>query len=1195
MKKRFLICLLLLCIIINISNVYVVNASVATTTSGICGNNLTWSLDSEGVLRISGSGDMTDWENETNSPFSQFSSTINKVIVEEGVTTIGDYAFIGSSLKEIVIYGNITTIGEYAFYCCNNLNNINLPSSVVSIGDYAFSSCATLTNITIPNSVTNIGRGAFSVCENLVNIELPDSLISIEDDLFSYCCSLTQISIPNKVIYIGNDAFRGCWRLNDLEMSNSIMSIGEYAFSYCTGLTEITIPNTVKSIGNHAFYDCSNLISIIMSDSVTDIDSGAFSVCEKLKNITLSNNLTSIEDNVFYCCESLTHIKIPNSVTHIGKGAFAYCTGLLSISIPKSVVEIETNAFNKCKYLTDVYYTGSEEWWDNILINTNNSSLTNATVHYNYETDESLDDLEEIPVSYVYMFNTTYTINVSEWKRIYADCSPSNATNQNLKWSSSNSRIATVNDAGIVTGKSEGTVTITAKSSNGKSASCTVRVLKQSHIEYDDFQYDFDNISASFGYSEGYKIPLNRYLQAGYSFPKAFVNYLNKTWNGNCFGMSMSSMLFYANCLHEENYRSVVNAPVQFDKPDSNDKSTVEGREEIKLRQMIELFHVTQGLETFNHRPFSAKEIANELDKGNPVALGMDGKRYSDGANGGHRVIIYGYSFENGCYEFDIYDCSKFVSNFFYTSKDNFAIGSHTYEFSPRDYFTIQDAKDVYETIRSNNSNDAISLFSLKNKKNYLYLIRTEDIELINSNGEKIVVNDCQLSSDVIDVQLVPNMCGEEQMYTIILPTDTYTIVGSGDKVITTSFADDYISVSVTAKQITPITISSDLKEISVDTVADEEYDITYTTYDNIFDEMTLSGTATGTVTSKLNDADILISGVNTLTASASVSDSVVSANSDSLSNCDEITVKCEEADSEATIQILSADVELTDKTSLPERLTVDTPTYDLASGTYTEGQVLNFTKDDDTIIYYTTDGSIPSTDNGIIYSLPIEINKSMTIKAISTKYGYLDSEIVELNYTLPEVDMPDANVESGEYDKVITVELSTGNYEDAIYYTLDGSSPLENGILYTVPINISEDTYLQAYTLRNGCISEISEYKYTVAPTYPFYFSNSLTNQDGEIITSDNIADVTKVKMTLSNLHTGDHTGVFLIAFYGADNRLIYVNYKTATIGEDVDEVEIDITEDVSSAYKVKAFAWKDLLSIQPICEALEENIITE
>jgi len=316
---------------------------------------------------------------------------------------------------------------------------------------------------------------------------------------------------------------------------------------------------------------------------------------------------------------------------------------------------------------------------------------------------------------------------------------------------------------------------------------------------------------------------------------------------------------------------------------------------------------------------------------------------------------------------------------------------------------------------------------------------------------------------------------------------------------------------------------------------------------------------------------------------------------SSNLADNNEITVKCEENDGGTTIQILSTDTELTEKTALPERLTVSEPVYDLESGNYAEGQVLNFTKDDETIIYYTTDGSIPSVDNGIIYSLPIEINKSMTVKAISTKYGYLDSEVIELNYILPEVDMPQADIGSGVYDNIITVELSTENYDDEIYYTLDGSNPLENGILYTVPINISEDTCLKAYTLRNGCISEISEYEYVVASKYPFYFSNSLTNQDGEIITPNNIADITKVKMTLSKLHTGEHTGVFLIGFYDVNNKLIYVNFKSATIGDEINEVEIDITDDVSSAYKMKVFAWKDLSNMQLMCEAMEERIITE
>jgi hypothetical protein len=109
---------------------------------------------------------------------------------------------------------------------------------------------------------------------------------------------------------------------------------------------------------------------------------------------------------------------------------------------------------------------------------------------------------------------------------------------------------------------------------------------------------------------------------------------------------------------------------------------------------------------------------------------------------------------------------------------------------------------------------------------------------------------------------------------------------------------------------------------------------------------------------------------------------------------------------------------------------------------------------------------------------------------------------------------------------------------------------------------------------------------------TYPFCFSNSLTNQNGEIITRYNIGDITKVKMTLSKQNKDDHTGIFFIAFYDANHRLIYANYKSSTITKDADEVEIDIIDDVSSACKIKAFAWKDLLTIEPLCKTIEEVI---
>lgn len=544
----------------------------------------------------------------------------------------------------------------------------------------------------------------------------------------------------------------------------------------------------------------------------------------------------------------------------------------------------------------------------------------------------------------------------------------------------------------------------------------------------------------------------------------------------------------------------------------------------------------------------------------------------------------------------DFYDCGAYISSIKCdkNSKITFRKTEDAPDWKIFEYYSYDDLLNIYSYIKNNGRND-ISLLSIDDAETYTQIITTaRDLTISDSQGRTFGIQDGEICSNIDNSKLISSSyLAEEPTYTIILPTDTYTIVGSGDEEITTSFADDYMSAAVTAKSSTPITISGDLNEVTVGTAANDAYNITYTTYDTIFDEMTLSGRANGVVTSTRNGAEVTLMGADDVTATATVSETETTVNAENLSDYSSVTVLCKETDNTTTIQILDENEKLTETENLSERKQAEAPSYDLRSGEYTEGKTLTFTKDDDTIIYYTTDGSIPTAETGIIYSLPIEINKSMTVKAISTRYGYLDSEVVELSYTLPEVDAPESNVSEGAYDKVITVELSTGDYEDTIYYTLDGSSPLENGILYTVPIDISDDACLQAYTQRNGCISEISAYAYTVDPTYPFYFSNSLTNQDGNLITAENLATLSKVKLTLTKLHSGEHSGTFLIAFYNSDDKLIYANFKTETISEDMDEVEIDIDDSVSTACTIKAFAWENLSSMKPICDIWKENIV--
>jgi len=144
-------------------------------------------------------------------------SWLNNVIINENVTTIGDWAFANcTSLTNITLPDNLTTIGEDAFFWCTSLTDITLPDSVTSIGEYAFGSCTSLTNISLPDSLTTIGYGAFRNCTSLTNISLPDNITTIGEYAFGNCTKLTDISLPDNITTIGEDTFNYCQKLQTI-------------------------------------------------------------------------------------------------------------------------------------------------------------------------------------------------------------------------------------------------------------------------------------------------------------------------------------------------------------------------------------------------------------------------------------------------------------------------------------------------------------------------------------------------------------------------------------------------------------------------------------------------------------------------------------------------------------------------------------------------------------------------------------------------------------------------------------------------------------------------------------------------------------------------------------------------------------------------------------------------------------------
>ena len=226
------------------------------TSSIICGTtgDCTWTLDDEGTLTISGNGEM--------GAYSPWGRDIKKVIIENGVTSIGYRAFYNcTNLTSVTIPDSVTDVDYAAFSCCTNLASITIPDSVTSIGEDAFTGCTSLTRVTIPSSVTTIGDCVFAGCTSLTNVII-DSKGSFGSNAFSGCTSLKSVTISDNVTSIYSGAFGGCTSLTNITIGNNVRSIGENAFEECTSLKSITIPDSVTSIGNRAFWRCTSLTTI---------------------------------------------------------------------------------------------------------------------------------------------------------------------------------------------------------------------------------------------------------------------------------------------------------------------------------------------------------------------------------------------------------------------------------------------------------------------------------------------------------------------------------------------------------------------------------------------------------------------------------------------------------------------------------------------------------------------------------------------------------------------------------------------------------------------------------------------------------------------------------------------------------------------------------------------------------------------
>ncbi len=353
---------------------------------GTCGDSASWILDN-GVLTISGSGDMSDYSTSNDPGWYSDRLSVKSIVIEDGITSIGKMAFYNcTNLTDIRIADSVSALGEAAFYGCSSLENITLPvkitalpsglfaecgnlraitaEGVTKIANYAFQNTA-LTEFTIGSEVTSIGGYAFFATKIAAfQVEEGNEIFSAEEGvlfsdqgktLFAYPAgaSRTAYIVPEKVTKIATMAFARNQSLQSVSLGDTVTELGESAFQECYSLRSVVIPDSVTEVGYFTFFGCENLESVAFGGGLESTSYQMFEECSSLTDITFSRELRKLYARTFARCYSLSEVELPENIEEIGNGCFGECFALTSFT-SKGLKAIPYQAFLNDRALSSV-------------------------------------------------------------------------------------------------------------------------------------------------------------------------------------------------------------------------------------------------------------------------------------------------------------------------------------------------------------------------------------------------------------------------------------------------------------------------------------------------------------------------------------------------------------------------------------------------------------------------------------------------------------------------------------------------------------------------------------------------------------------------------------------------------------------------------------------------------------------------
>ena len=458
-----------------------------------------------------------------DGPFHE--SNVQKATLEKGITSIPRNLFHkNTTLTQVTIPDTVTKIEEFAFAECGNLESVSLPDNVNQIGEYVFAKTG-IKGINIPDTVTTIRDHTFKNCTALKTINWSKSITDIQSYAFENCDALTKLDIPNTVTNIGTGAFCDCGGLTDIAVPNSVKSLGSRAFENCDALAKVSISDSVTSMGEKAFYDCDALTDVKLGTGITQIPTSCFEHCDVLPSVVLPYRVSKVGDNAFKNCVALTEITIPRATTSISSSVFSYPAKMTVYGISGTYAETFANQqgmkfVNKAVKATNVVLDKTELTLNRGMKYSLTMTVTPATFTDKVSWKSTNVDVAAIaedgtvtakgagqatikvtvgdvsttckvnvvqPVTSIYLNKTSLEMTALDTYQLQASVYPSEANNKEVSWESSDEKVATVDENGLVQAKEKGTAVITAKAKDGSEVSrnCKVTVKNTAYVVTD--------------------------------------------------------------------------------------------------------------------------------------------------------------------------------------------------------------------------------------------------------------------------------------------------------------------------------------------------------------------------------------------------------------------------------------------------------------------------------------------------------------------------------------------------------------------------------------------------------------------------------------------------------------------------------------------------------------------------------------